>query len=424
MKVHDMYNKTYLDNGVKLISERIEHLKSVSVGIWVNTGSRDEDTRENGISHFIEHMIFKGTNNRSSLEIAKELDAIGGLSNAFTGKENTCFHTRVLGKHFEMCSDILSDIFMNSTFDPLDMERERQVVLQEISMVEDCPDDNIHELFNRSFWMGHPIGMSILGTGESISTIDKDRIVDYIRRFYIPERIIVVAAGNVDHDAMVSCFKPVFESIEGGRENPERVPPCPHSDVSLHYKELEQVHLCLGGRAPSQKDANRFACIVFNTILGGNMSSRLFQEIRENKGLAYSVFSFISSYVDAGMLGVYVATDRLQVNPVLETLHTEIDKLRRGDLSRADLIGAQEHLVGGVYLASESPDNHMMRVAKNEFVFGRYVSYEELARQLESVTMDDVVQVAGDVFSDGAVSLATLGPFREDDLDRSVLQFL
>ncbi|MBL7212755.1 MAG: insulinase family protein [Desulfobacteraceae bacterium] len=419
-----MYRKTVLDNGIRIISERLEHLKSVSLGIWVNRGSRDEEGPENGISHFIEHMSFKGTQNRTSLQIAKELDAIGGLSNAFTGKENTCFHGRVLGKHFALLSDILSDIFLNPTFDLDDLERERQVIFQEINMMEDSPDDNIHVLFNYFFWPDHPIGMSVLGTGQTVSTIGKETILRYVRKFYSPREILVAAAGNVDHESMVAYFKPLFEpaSSEDGSTR-GRSAPQSNAGVSVHFRDLEQVHICLGGEAPSQANNRRFAASIFSTILGGNMSSRLFQEIRENRGLAYSVYSFQSAYIDAGLLGVYVATDHRNVNPSLETIQREVMKIRNGDISESDLAAAKEHLIGGIYLASESADNRMIRIAKNEFVFERYVSHEELVSNLEQVTVDEVVEIAQDTFRSGRVSLTTLGPMREEELDKGCLQF-
>lgn len=418
-----MYRKTTLKNGFRIISEKLDHLRSLSLGIWVNSGSRDEVGSESGLSHFIEHMSFKGTRDRSSLQIAKELDAIGGLSNAFTGKENTCFHGRVLGKHFFSLSEILSDILLNSTYNQDDMERERQVILQEISMVEDTPDDHIHELFNRLFWPDHPVGRSVLGIGETISAIEKETILRHMDRFYSPERILVVAAGDVDHHEMVSYFEPLFEPLKGKESNRERSVPKSRAGVSVHFKDLEQVHICLGGEAFSLKSPRRYGCAILNTILGGNMSSRLFQEIRENRGLAYSVYSFISSYVDTGLLGVYVATDSRNVNPALETIQSEIRKISKGELSRSDLAEAKDHLIGGIYLASESAENRMMRIAKNEFLFNRYVGFEELVSSLERVTVDEVVEVAGDIFVKGGVSLVTLGPLREKDLDKSTLEF-
>ena len=423
MKVWTMYHKTVLKNGVRIISEQLKHLRSVSLAIWVGAGSRNEMKSENGVFHFTEHMIFKGTENRSSFQIAKELDAIGGLSNAFTGKEHTCFHARVLGEHVVDLADILSDIFLHSTFNVDDLERERQVILQEISMVEDAPDDHIHVLFNRLFWADHPIGMSVLGDEKSVSAIERETIVRYINTFYVPERILVAGAGNVDHQSLVSYFEPLFSQLEAGNASPPNDIPRSSASVSLKYRDLEQVHICLGGEAPSQLSDKRFACAALNTILGGNMSSRLFQEIRENRGLAYAVYSFLSSYSDAGLLGVYVATDPQNVNPVLMATQNVIKKICKGEISRSDLAAAVDHLIGGIYLSSESADNRMMRIAKNEFVFNKYVSYEELVSKLKNVTVDEVVEVANDIFHDGTVSLSTLGPIVEDDLDTGNLHF-
>jgi len=418
-----MYHKTVLENGLRIISEQLDHLKSVSLGIWVNAGSRDEEPEQNGISHFIEHMIFKGTRNRSTFQIAKELDSIGGMSNAFTAKENTCFHARVLGKHFDRLADILSDIFLNSLFDPQDMERERQVILQEISMVEDSPDENVHVLLNRRFWENHPLGLPILGTSETVAGIGKETIADYMSRRYGPENIIISAAGNIQHETLVSYFRPLFEELKPGGVAKDRVPPRSHSGISCQEKEHEQVHLCLGAEAPSMKDDRRYACALFNVLLGGNMSSRLFQEIREKRGLAYSVYSFHSTYCDSGMFGVYLATDNGNINPALEAIQNEIRKIQEGDLTRDDLAAAKEHLEGGIYLSSENPDNRMMRIAKNEMVFHRYVSYEELVGNMEKVTIDEIVAVAEDIFRKGKVFLATLGPFSREMLEVEHLQF-
>lgn len=418
-----MYNKTVLDNGVRIISEKLKHLHSISLGIWVDSGSRDENQQENGISHFIEHMIFKGTRNRSSFQIAKELDAIGGMSNAFTGKEQTCFYARVLGRHFFSLADVFSDIFLNSMFTQDDLERERQVILQEISMVEDTPDDNIHVLFNNGFWKDHPIGMSIMGTEETVSSVTRETILSYMERYYIPEKIIVAAAGDVDHDALVSYFRPVLETLRGGNHNPGRTSPRSCSGTAVHGKDLEQVHICLGGESPPLKSDRRFSCTLLNTILGGNMSSRLFQEIRENLGLAYAIYSFMSAYRDTGMLGMYLATDASHVNPALQVIQREIKKINQGGLTEADLEAAKEHLIGGIYLSSESTDGRMMRLAKNEFNFNRFVSYEELVSHLVKVTKEEVIQLSRDIFRDNKVFLTTLGPLEMDELDLSCLRF-
>ena len=417
-----MHRKTVLKNGVRIVSERLPHVRSVSLGIWVNTGSRDESPLENGVSHFIEHMSFKGTRSRSAFQIAKDLDAIGGLSNAFTGKETTCFYGRVLDRHFPVLADILSDIFVHPTFNPEDMEREREVIFQEISMVEDTPDDHLNLLFQSLFWPDHPIGRSVLGSAETVARMDPEMIREYISKYYIPERVLVVAAGNVDHDKMVEYFRPVFETDSNfSGDNPQRSLPLASGGVLVTTKPLEQVHLFLGSDAPSHMDESRFACALLNTILGGNMSSRLFQEIRENRGLAYSVYSFFSPYADAGLFGVYAATDARNMNAVLEITQNEIRKLGRGELTKADLAAAKENVIGGMYLASESADSQMMRAAKNEFVFGRHVTYDEVVANIERVSVDHVVEMVARVFGVDQVAFAALGPVTEEDVDLGCL---
>jgi predicted Zn-dependent peptidase len=401
----------------------MDNLRSVSLGIWVDTGSRDEEEIENGVSHFIEHMIFRGTENRSGLQIAKELDAIGGLSNAFTGKESTCFHARVLDKHLAQLADILTDIFLRSKFDRDDVERERQVILQEIAMVEDTPEDNIHVVFNRNLWANHPIGMPILGTEENVSKLDRTKIMNYMSKFYVPEKILIVAAGNIDHVDLVSLFAPLFGSIRRGGSDYKREIPASKPGFSIQYKDLEQTHLCIGGKAPSLKSKKRFASAVFNTILGGNMSSRLFQEIRENRGLAYSVYSFLSSYIDSGMLVIYIGFDPKNINFVLEAVKNETLKICRGNFSKDDLISAKEHIIGGIYLGSESADSRMMRNAKNEFVFQKYIAHDQIVSEIEKVSADDVVEVSHEIFNNENINFVALGSLKEDDIDRGTLDF-
>lgn len=422
-KARIMYRKTVLENGVRILSEKMDHFRSVSLGIWVNVGSRDEKVQENGISHFIEHMIFKGTQNRTSLQIAKELDAIGGFSNAFTGKENTCFYSKALNTDFPCLADILSDIFLNSIFDPQDMDRERQVILQEINMMEDTPDDHIHVLFNDLFWRDHPLGRCVLGTDETVSSMGKETVLDYISRFYTPDKILLAASGDIDHDALVDCFQPFFEPLASHSRVPSRAVPRVNAEASCHWKDLEQVHICLGGTAPDLSSDLRFAGAVLNTILGGNMSSRLFQEIREKRGLAYSVYSFLSAYSDTGLFGVYAATEPSEVNRALKVVNTELNKIRKGALSETDLSAAKKHLVGGILLGSESTDSSMMRLAKNEYVFGQYVSHEEIVAELKKITADEVIAVAEETFRNDQVSLVTLGPIKKEDLDLACLRF-
>ena len=412
-----MYHRTVLDNGVKVLSERLPHVRSVSLGIWVGVGSRDEEREENGVSHFIEHMIFKGTPRRTSLDIARELDAIGGLSNAFTGKESTCIHARVLDRHFSQAVDILSDIFLRSVFDLEEMDREKQVILQEISMVEDTPEEYIHLLHSAHCWPGHPLGMSILGSGDTVSAMDRALLTGYFHRYYTPERIMIAAAGCIEHEDLLAAVEPLFAPLEGESSGFVQEGPTVHPGLFCHEKDLEQVHVCIGGRAPDLRSEDRLAGALFNTLLGGNMSSRLFQEIREKRGLAYSVYSFLSAYLDTGILGVYLATDPRWVNEAVEVVQREIGRVLDGDLSEAEMEMMREHLIGSIYLGSESTDNRMMRLAKNETVFGRYISYDELIENLCRVRIQDVIRVARDCFQNGDILQVTLGPVSEKDLD-------
>lgn len=411
-----MFHKTVLPNGVRILSETLPHFQSISLGIWVDVGSRDEDNQKNGISHFIEHMIFKGTRRRTNLQIAKELDAIGGLSNAFTGKENTCFHSRVLARHFEELSDILIDIFLNSIFDPQEMERERLVILQEINMVGDSPEDLIHVIFHNVFWPAHPIGLPILGTTESVLNINKKLLIDYIKNSYTPDRIVISCAGAIEHKRLVEQFRPFLESLPTGGGH-RRHKPSIASGLTCNEKDLEQVHICLGGEAPPISDRRRFSASVLNTILGGNMSSRLFQEIREKMALAYSVYSFISAYRDTGMFGIYVACSPDKVNATLEIIQREIRKIKKGHISQSDVDEAVDHLIGGLLLSCESTENIMMRIAKNEFVFGEYLSIDDLIEELKDVKATDVVNIANESFRENGITFASLGPLKKSDIE-------
>ena len=418
------YKKTVLANGIKIITQHIPHAKSVSLGIWVNAGSRDELEQERGIFHLIEHMLFKGTKSRSATQIAKDLDTIGGFSNAFTTKEQTCFHARVLDHHLKFLTELFSDIFINSLFSEDDLELEKAVVLQEISMMEDTHDEYVQILSDQLFWAGEPLGRPILGTKETVKSINKSQIHDYLSRFYSSQGVVIAAAGKVNHDLLVNHFRPFFESLPAKSDGipPRRTPPV-NPSVSCYPKQIEQVHLCLGAQASSLSGKERFAEAVFNTILGGNMSSRLFQEIREKRGLAYSLYSYLSSYTDTGLIRIYVATDKDAVNQVLELIGSLITDIQKGDPLEDDVSGAKDYLVGGLMLATESTNNLMMRLAKNEYVFNRYVSDDELIAELERVTLDEVIDASRRMFSADKVSVTVLGPVERDSLAVDPLPF-
>ena len=403
-------NKTILNNGIRILSKKIPQARSISMGVWVNVGARDETLSENGLSHFIEHMIFKGTKKRSALQIAKEFDSIGGNTNAFTTMENTCYHAKVMDTHLETMADILSDIFLCSTFESKEVEKERTVVFQEIGMTEDTPEEYIHIILGTTYWGDNPLGRSILGPRENILSFDSETIRDFFSRLYQPERIFISIAGNVEHDHFVNLVGQQFESINAGNSFPVRVTPTGQSKVTIHSKDLEQIHICMGTKGLSITDPKRYSFSLINTILGGNMSSRLFQQIRENRGLAYSIYSFISSHVDTGMCGVYVGVDPKNAKETIEVILNEILKLKKIPVDSTELRSAKEYTKGNLMLASESIDNQMVRLAQNEIHFGRYIPLQEVVNKIEEVTADDILDLASTLFDNDQLAISLLGP--------------
>lgn len=403
-------NKTELKNGIRILSQKMPHTRSVSMGVWVNVGARDERPAESGLSHFIEHMIFKGTRRRSAYQIAKEFDAIGGHTNAFTTMENTCYHGKVMDTHLDTMVDILSDIFLNSVFDPLEIEKERPVILQEIKMVKESPDEYVHLLSGKNFWGENPLGRSILGTQENIILFDADQIKNYFHRLYQPDRILVSAAGNVKHSHLIDRLGPAFEAIEPGNGITERITPQSQGLVNLNYQELEQVHICLSTPGLSITDPRRYALSLLNTILGGNMSSRLFQEIREKRGLAYTVYSFVMSHVDTGMYGIYLAVDPAKALETTSLVLRELDRLCAEPVSIAELKGAVEYTKGSLLLASESNENQMVRCAQNEIHFKRDIRLQEVIERVESVTAAEILALSRCLFVRDKIGLTLLGP--------------
>jgi len=403
-------DKTVLENGIRIVTKQMPQTRSVAMGVWVNVGARDEKDEEGGLSHFLEHMIFKGTKRRTALEIAKEFDAIGGLCNAFTSKENTCYYAKVMDTHVDIMVDLLSDIFLNSVFDPAEVERERQVILQEIKMLEDSPDEQIHVLLAQAVWGNHPLGRSILGTRDTVTGFDSNTVKQCFSRAYQPERIVISAAGNVEHESFVNSIARAFEVVRKGNSFPERAKPIMDWGATTHPKDLEQVHICLGTGGVHTTDPRRHACALLNVVMGGNMSSRLFQEIRERRGLAYAVYSFASSYSDTGLIGVYVGVDKANTQEVLELIMREMRRFKEEPIDGSELMNAKEHLKGGLYLAAESTDNQMTRIAINEIIFERSVPLQELVDKIEKVTAEDILRLAQDTFRDKAVSLSLLGP--------------
>lgn len=403
-------NKTVLKNGVRILTKRMPYARSVSMGVWVNAGARDEALSESGLCHVIEHMIFKGTRKRDAFQIAKEFDAIGGQTNAFTSMETTCYHARVMDTHLTTMVDILCDIFLNSVFSQSEYEKERPVILQEIGMLEDNPDDFIHVLLGQAFWGLHPLGQSILGTKENLFRFDSETIKAFFRRFYQPERIVVSAAGNLAHDQVIDLVGEAFEAIEQSNHFPERKPSEGQGKIIVNERDLEQVHVCIGTRGLNFTHDQRYTFSLLNTILGGNMSSRLFQEIRENRGLAYSVYSFIASHMDTGMFGAYAAVDPANALETLELILSEMRRLKTISVNEATLQDAKEYTKGNLLLAAESVDNQMARLAQNDVHFGRYISLEEVVAAVDQVTVSDVRVLSEVLFHETPLALALLGP--------------
>lgn len=416
-----MYQKTTLPNGIRILTERMPYFHSVSTGIWLNVGSRDEQSDERGITHFIEHMLFKGTQRRSAQDIAKELDAVGGFANAFTSKEQVCFHAKVLDAHLPLVVDVLTDIFLNSVFDPLEIEREQSVILQEIRMIEDTPDDFVHVLFQDEFWKGNPLGLPIYGTVDSVESIGQEKILHYLSSTFQPERIIISATGNLEHDRFVDLVASSMGSLNHPHQTLHRETPQNHPRVQVIAKDLEQVHVCMGMKGTSQVEESRFSSHLLNVILGSSMSSRLFQEIREKRGLAYSIYSFATSHEDTGLMGIYAGVGPENVQETLKVIHEQLSILATTPIPEDELRAAKEYLRGNMYLNAESTDSRMNRLAKNEFLFGRYVPFEEIEERMNSVTSQQIQKWFQEVYQPEDLALLLYGPVEVDQTELETL---
>jgi predicted Zn-dependent peptidase len=412
------YQKTVLDNGLRVVTEKIPYLRSVSIGVWVITGSRDEQPQENGISHFIEHLLFKGTERRTAFDIAKEIDSVGGTLNAFTGREYTCFYAKVIDQNLPLAIDLLSDIFLHSLMDLKDIEKERMVILQEIKMVEDTPDDYIHDLFNRVCWGDHPLGFPIYGTSDLVQSFRRDQFHQFFKDNYPPDRIVVCAAGNLEHRQVVDMIERTFGKISKSEKARGRSKPDAISTTNIRKRDLEQVHFCLGTRGLQYNHSLRFASYILNTILGGGMSSRLFQEIRENRGLAYSVYSYLPTYIDSGLVVVYAGTNQDSFQEVIDLVLNEFDHLKKEPLKNGELETAKEQLKGNLLLSLESSDNLMTRLAKNEIYFQSYLPVGKILKGIDEVKEETVRQLANEIFDERLFCLTVLGPTNGNYLDK------
>ncbi len=416
-----MITKSVLDNGIRVITQKIPRLHSVTIGIWVTTGSRHERPEINGVTHFIEHLLFKGTARRTARNIAMEIDSVGGILNAFTGREYVCYYSKVLTEHLPKAVDLLSDIFLNSLFDPDEIEKERKVILQEIWMLKDTPDNYIHDLYYQNFWKNHPLGMSIIGSEESVSNLTRDVLVASREERFKADDVIITAAGNVEHDELLHLLTGLFSSVPEGGFSAESLEPVYEKRVEAIDKDLEQIHLCLGTKALPQNHHFRYEGYILNTVLGGSMSSKLFQEIRENRGLAYSVYSYITSHSDAGTIVVYAGTTSEQLLEVIEITQREICKLKNDPVPTQELNLAKGHLKGSLLLSLENCDNIMTRLAKDEIYFGRHTPIEEITSGIEKVNQESLMHLSRELFVDDSLTLQVIGKLRGLQITPSII---
>jgi len=408
-----MYIKHKLDNGVRIVAEEIKYVNSVSIGIWVKVGSRNEDEGNNGISHFIEHMLFKGTKNRTAKEIAGTIDKIGGQLNAFTAKECTCFYAKVLDTHFDIALDILSDMFFNSTFSENEIEKEKGVVLEEIGMYEDSPEDLVHDIFNQSVWSKNPLGMPILGTEETLKAIKRQDIIDYIDSNYTPENIVISVVGNFDKEHVLSEIEKVFSKHKAFKKDKVIINEPVFTPIYKHKeKNTEQAHLCIGFKGFELSNKYTYPLLVLNNIFGGAMSSRLFQKIREEKGLAYSVFSYPSSYTDCGILSIYAGMKPNQLDYAIELIIEEINQIKANGISEEELYDSKEQIKGSYILGLESTSGRMNSIGKSELLLDKIYSPKEIIELIDAVTMDDINHVINLVFNIEKMGAAIIGPNR------------
>jgi predicted Zn-dependent peptidase len=403
-------NRTTLPNGIRVITETMPHVRSVSIGIWIGTGARHETPAQNGMSHFIEHMLFKGTTSRSAEDIAKIVDSTGGHLDAYTAKELVSFNTKVIDDHLPIAFDVLCDMVLHPLFNEADIEKEKGVILEELKMEVDNPEYLVHETFFSGFWKNHPLGRSILGTKATIRAFSRDAIQDYFRQVYRPENILVTAAGRIEHDKLTEMVTGYFGNLPRAAEPPSEPEPSPRAPLVLKNKRsLEQMHLCMGVPAYPIAHELRYGMYVLSTLLGGGMSSRLFQNIREKHGLAYAVFSELNLYRDTGCLAVYAGTSQESTRTVVTMVLDEFRRLCDEPVSPEELRRAKDHLKGSLALSLESTSSRMSNLARQELFFGRFFSVDEMVESIEQVTDYDVQRIARDFFSGKQVGMTALG---------------
>lgn len=404
-------------NGARVVLENIPTVRSVAIGVWIGTGSRNESKENNGISHFLEHMFFKGTKNRTAKEIAESFDSIGGQVNAFTSKEYTCFYAKVLDEHADFALEVLADMFFNSIFDEEELKKEKNVVLEEIKMYEDTPDDIVHDILSKATFGNHPLAYPILGTEETLASFTGDSLRNYIAQYYTPDNVVISIAGNID-ETFIKEVEKYFGHYESDHTRPDYTAPTIFDEKIARKKDTEQAHLCIGFNGLELGHDEIYSLIVLNNVLGGSMSSRLFQDVREERGLAYSIFSYHSAFLDNGLLAIYGGTASNQLDILFETIQTTLSTLKQHGITEKELVNSKEQLKGSLMLSLESTNSRMSRNGKNELLLKRHRSLNEILEQVSEVTLDSVNQLAQTVFTD-QYSVALISP--EGKLPKNIL---
>jgi predicted Zn-dependent peptidase len=407
-----------LPNGIRVVTESISEMRSVAMGIIASVGSGHETDDIAGISHFVEHMAFKGTNKRSAFQIASELDAVGGKMNAFTSKELTCYYAVVLDKHLNVAADVLTDIYLNSVHDPKEMELEKGVIVEEIKMYEDTPDELVHDLFTEVIYHGHSLGRPTIGSEKTVRAINRQDMKAYMDKFYTPENTIISIAGNISHEDALRQVEPFFSKMPIKHKTMALSVPSIIKGSKLKHKKTEQVHLCLGTSGPSQNDEDRYAFSILDTIVGSSMSSRLFQEVREKRGLAYSIYSYNAALRDTGLFIVYAGTSKETYKQVIDLVLAEFNKVKKEGLTKEEISRAKEHTKGSLVLGLESTSSRMNWLAKSEFYYGRILTIDEIFDKIDKVSSDDIIAVANKYIKEKDLTLTVIGDIKESEMPK------
>jgi predicted Zn-dependent peptidase len=410
-----MFTRVVLENGVRIVYEKIPYVRSITIGVWIGTGSRNENKINNGISHFIEHMVFKGTEKRTAKEIAESIDNIGGQLNAFTGKECTCYYTKTLDTHFDLALEVLSDMLFNSKFDQKDIDIERKVILEEIGMYEDSPEELVHDILSEVVWNGNSLGYPILGTQDCLKQVNRDTIKEYIDVNYLPSNSVISIAGNFNEEELISAVTKYFGGWKNKNINKSEYQKVDFiSDIKTKEKDIEQVHICAGFEGIEQGNDNLYTLLAINNIFGGGMSSRLFQKIREEKGFVYSIYSYPSSYRDAGLFTIYAGMNPEHLSKVSKLIIEEINELKKHGIKSDELQKSKEQLKGNYILGLESTSSRMNSMGKSELMMEKIYTPEEILQKIDKVNMDSIKEVINQVFNIEKLSFTAVGNIKKD----------